>query len=148
MSDAAGLDDAAVVDGLSEYILRNIGLQQYRAALRLNSAAIADRCLQTGRVIQHLAVHGEADQAIAVKIYGRRIAGGEIDLAVIGDNPAVIDHAAAKQVDGAAIGGSQKAVIDDNAVGPAGQRAEIPVAVHEIGIVNVKCGGKQRADVH
>src|SRR5690606_35778634 len=78
--DAAGADDAFVVDDVGEDVLRSAAREQDRAAVGDDLAGVAHGGVDAVDVLQHLAVDGKLDEPVAVEVHGDLAAGGEVHL--------------------------------------------------------------------
>ena len=76
-----------------------------------NGAAVGDRGVRVQPLLE-FAGDLDVDQAVAVEVEHRLVGTIEIDVAVVGQDQAVIGHAAADQADRAAAGRGDGAVVD------------------------------------
>ena len=139
LAQGAGLDHAGVVDHGLQQSLTGIGGEQHLAAVS------TDQLVVFHQGVDHRLIDLHVEQAIAGKIQGYGIAGGQGHAALIGDDYAVVAHRAAEQGDAAAVGCAERAVVDD--AGVAAIAFEAVIARREVAVADVQRGGYQAADV-
>ena len=145
-ADAAGVDHAGVVDQVGEQILGCRGLQHHGASFGLEGAGVADCRFLVVQALLQFAGDLDVDQAVAVEVEHGVFGAVEVDAAVVGQDHAVVGHAATDQCDGAAAGGLDQAVIDDARARAGG--VEAVIAGEEILRREVQRAGHQAADIH
>ena len=135
--DAARFDHALVIDHRLNQAVRCLGGHQHGAAVG------ADELLVFGQGVDRALIDLQVDEAVAGEVQRDVAAGGEADVAELGDQRALVAHLAAEQGDVAVIGGGDIALVDE----AAGGAGEAVVAAHEIGVGEVQGGGDQAADI-
>ena len=138
-------DDAGVVDHRAGDVRRcACGHDHTAAIVGLDRAGVGDACLAViglaGRCRD-----GVAQQIVAVEIDREGARAAEHHGAGIGLDQALIVDDRARQDDGAAIAGADRALVDDRGTGAA---AEAETAIGEVAVRNVRRRGEEAADIH
>jgi hypothetical protein len=144
-ADAAGGDHAGVVHHVGEQVLRCRRLQYHGAAIGLQRAAVAHGGIGVQALLEFTG-DLDVDQAVAVEVEHGLVGTVEVDVAVVGQDQAVIRHAAADQAHRAAARRGDGAVVDH--AGAAAVRVEVEVVGEEVAGREVQRAGDQAAHVH
>ncbi len=140
LTQGAGFDHPGVVDHGPEQRIAGVGGEQHLAAIG------PDQLVVFHQGIDHALIDPQVEQAVAGKVQGHGIAGGQRHAALVGGDHAVVADPAAEQRNGAAGAGAERAVVDHRGV--AAIPLETVVAGDEIGVADAQGGGDQAADVH
>ena len=138
LAERGGADDAAVVDGAVGQATGGVGAHQDPTTVGGYEVPVVDQAGDIGPV------DADFDQPVAGKVDAQFLTAGQRDSAQSGGDDAFVSDFRCEEGDVAAVGGGQRALVDDAA---GTLLREAVVAAHEIVVAEPEAGGQQAADI-